>query len=137
MKVVLPALILASLLSAGCSDKPLDTLAGCYATGPQQEVSLKVTHDDEAFGVSLRSDNGWSDPQPMTVIDRTELDKLIASGDATPDEPAVLAGLKSADQTLALYRLSEDAKINGKAPDSQYFGSFYFGTGTVYRKECP
>ena len=73
----------------------------------------------------------------MTPIDRADLDKLAIATKESSDQPAVLAGLKTADQSLALYRLSETAQINGATPDSPVLGSFYFGTGTVYRKECP
>ena len=137
MRVALPALLFVSLLAASCADKPLESLNGCFATDAQGEVSLKIGQVDEQFGISLREDKAWSDVQPLRVIERAELDQLLTTDVVDPDEPAVLAGLQTEDRTLAVYYLGEQVLVKGKRLDSRYLGRFYFGSGTIYRKDCP
>ncbi len=136
MKAVLPVAVCASLLVAGCSEKPQELLAGCYATGADEPVSLKVSEPQEGrFELLTRGKDGWLTPGTAMAPAGESLLKT-ALGDK-PDSPAALAGLIDQAGTAAIFIVAEETKVNGAALDSRYLGRFFFGGGTVYKKACP
>lgn len=136
MKAVLPVAVCATLLVAGCSEKPQEMLAGCYATGADEPVSLKVAEPKEGqFELLARGKDGWLTPgTAMAPVDPDGLKTALGDKQGTP---AALAGLRDPAGTAAIFIMAEDTKVNGTALDSRYLGSFFFGGGTVYKKACP
>ncbi|MGH1359451.1 MAG: hypothetical protein ACRBC3_11845 [Burkholderiaceae bacterium] len=136
MKAVSLVAVCASLLVAGCSEKPAEMLTGCFATGANEPVSLKITEqDDESFELSSWGEKGWLTPAtPLQAVPEAAL-KTVLSESAEPT--AVLAGLQDVNGATTIYVLAEDTSIQGKPLDSQYLGVFFFGSGSLYKKDCP
>lgn len=136
MKAVSLVAVCASLLVAGCSEKPLEMLTGCYATSANEQASLKVTElGDNSFELSSRGEKGWLTPAtPLQLIPEAGLKTALGGQEGSP---VTLAGLKDVNGTTTIYLLAEHSTVQEQVLDSRYLGTFFFGSGSLYKKDCP
>lgn len=135
MKAALLAVFAITGVLAACSSKPVESLVGCYSMGNEGAPSLKIASgDDDNFVMSVLRDGNWSDPQVLTELDQAGLKAIV--GEAA-DGLIPKGGFSSTDGAFKIIEVPPQSALNGQALDSPYLASFYFGSGTVYRKSCP
>ena len=78
----------------------------------------------------MLSDGKWGDAAPMRLGD-AELAKSILGDDGTK----VKASLVSDDGPVVLFKVEPEDKFSGTTADSGFIGSFYFGTGQIFKAE--
>jgi|GEM_PF-3974839 len=133
MKLARLAAIVAStgFLAAGCTTEPIEHLAGCFSLDADKEVTLKVVqNDDDKYLISTFSDGKWGEAAPMRLGD-AELAKSILGDDGTK----VKASLVSDNGPIILFKVEPEDKFGGSTADSGFIGSFYFGTGQIFKAE--
>lgn len=135
MKAALLAVIAMTGVLAACSSNPVESLVGCYSMGNEGAPSLKIASaEDDRFVMSVARDGSWSEPQALNELDQAGLQSIIgeAAAGVIPK-----GGFSSTDGSFKIIEVPAESALNGQALDSPYLASFYFGSGTVYKKSCP
>ena len=135
MKAALLTVLAMTGMLAACSSKPVESLLGCYAMGGEGAPSLKIAEaGDDQYVLSVISDGAWSEPVTLNELDSAKLQALMGK---TADEVTPKAGFSSADGAFKIVEVPAESSFSGQTIDSPYLASFYFGSGTVYKKSCP
>jgi hypothetical protein len=133
MKLARLAAIVAStgLLATGCTTEPVEHLAGCFSLDADKAATLKVVqNDDEKYSISMLSEGKWSEAAPMRLGDADLAQSILGE-----DGSKVKASLVSDNGPIVLFKVEPEDKFGGSTADSGFIGSFYFGTGQIFKAE--
>jgi hypothetical protein len=132
-RATFPALPIAVALAlSGCSEKPIETLVGCFSMDAASAPTLRIAELKDGYSIAMRSVPGeaWGAAQPMRLGDANLARQVLGA-----DADKVQASLVVDAVPLALFRVEPKSSIAGGTADSGFLGSFFFGTGQVFKAQ--